>query len=394
MFNETEFNEIEFAAEGPDGLSDTPYYVDVFETIGGLSPSIELAVAITMSESIDIVDDLVSVIGATIREEILIGAELTDKVTTKATFSEILKLKDQSSYAMAINFDVLFSVDDSLDLTRQTVIEFLESLVISGSVDSIQRAILSLSEALAISAEIKLGGYYMNLAESLGIDADITMNYRAIINALETIVIGDTQEMTARVTAFFDEDIEFSQEIDSRARMAIALHEGIEFGGVFNLPEGVFEAWVVNVETKAPWQYDNYPFNSFAKAEGEYLALSSSGLYELSGDTDDGDIINAIIRTGLENFGSSNMKSIPVAYFGYTSGGRVLFKTITTESGDKIERWYELKEKTANDTTEGKVKMGRGVRAVYWQFEIENIDGSDFDFDSVKLLPAILKRRI
>jgi hypothetical protein len=147
------------------------------------------------------------------------------------------------------------------------------------------------------------------------------------------------------------------------------------------------------MESHAPWQYTNFPFNSFAIINGTYCGVDESGLFSLDGDDDDGDLINSVIKTGLTNMGTTLFKRIPRAYFGYTADGKLLFKTISTESGQKITRWYELKEKTAEDTTNARVKMARGVKSVHWQFEIVNVDGVDFSFDEIKLRPAILSRR-
>ena len=151
---------------------------------------------------------------------------------------------------------------------------------------------------------------------------------------------------------------------------------------------------MVNAETKAPWQYSNFPFNSFANHAGRYLALTDGALYALTGDTHDGTAIEAIGKTGLINFGTAMKKALPRAYFGYTSSGELLFKTITTDTGKKITRWYQLKERTAESVTDARVKMARGVKSVYWQFEITNIEGADFEVDTIKLLPVILNRRV
>jgi hypothetical protein len=72
----------------------------------------------------------------------------------------------------------------------------------------------------------------------------------------------------------------------------------------------------------------------------------------------------------------------------------LLLKTFTTDGGQKIERWYELTDRTADATREARVKFGKGVKARYWQFEVRNIEGSDFSIDQLQVLPLMLSRRV
>lgn len=345
------------------------------------------------SENIKIDSSLKIYLSQMLFENLNISESLVTKNLVSKTFNEKINIKDDLKFSWIIEFLENVVIDDQLTLDRQVVMKLVESLIIKGGFSSIMRASEILAEAIVISDKLQLG-IGMTLNTEIGIEGESSLSYRAVLSFIEDIICNDTMFLTASFRFEFEESILIEDGFDSTAKFVMALKEGIHVSGLLSLPDGLFEAWVVNVETKAPWQYEDYPFNSFGKHEGKYIGLSSDGLYELSGDTDNGDVINATIRTGLEDFGTARMKSVPMAYFGYTSDGAVLFKTITTESGNKIERWYELKERTANDTTEARVKMGRGVRSVYWQFEITNIDGADFDFDSVKLLPAVLKRRI
>jgi hypothetical protein len=40
------------------------------------------------------------------------------------------------------------------------------------------------------------------------------------------------------------------------------------------------------------------------------------------------------------------------------------------------------------------VKIGKGLRSRYWQFELVNIDGADFDLDTIEFHPVLLTRRV
>jgi hypothetical protein len=69
-------------------------------------------------------------------------------------------------------------------------------------------------------------------------------------------------------------------------------------------------------------------------------------------------------------------------------------KTIATDGGAKVERWYELREKPADEVRESRIKLGKGVKSRYWQFELVNVDGGEFEVDQLHLMPVMLSRRV
>ena len=164
-------------------------------------------------------------------------------------------------------------------------------------------------------------------------------------------------------------------------------------GGVLRLPDAEYVAWVVNSENLALSRYSGYAFNSFAAFQTTYLGATDVGIYELEGDDDVGVDIDARIRTGLMEFGSSRQKAMPSAYLGYTADGSLGLKVITTDGGTKTETWYKLTEtKGAPDTA--RIRVGKGLKARYWGFELANVGGSDFEVDHLHLYPVVLTRRI
>jgi hypothetical protein len=43
---------------------------------------------------------------------------------------------------------------------------------------------------------------------------------------------------------------------------------------------------------------------------------------------------------------------------------------------------------------EQRVDIGRGLRSNYWNFELMNREGADFEIDTIKFMPIVLERRI
>jgi hypothetical protein len=197
-----------------------------------------------------------------------------------------------------------------------------------------------------------------------------------------------------QVRLVLSESLDLDDTVSVNARLLQILREGISFAGVIRLDDETYDAWVVNTETFAAWQYENFNYNSFAQCQGRYFALNDMGLHELTGDSDNGTPIDATIRTGLINFGGGLLSNVPRMYVGYTTDGTLMAKAISTREGQKWENWYTLDARTADVPAPNAAKFDRGAKSVYWQFELTNVDGADFELHEVSVMPVILRRRV
>ncbi len=312
----------------------------------------EASYTVVVDESLAVTTSLIASWGMVVAETF----DITDTTATKVAFSvaisEVLGLSEQLRFAVPMTVAETIATTSTLVISQSTAIEFAESLVATGTVSTFYRAIVVMAESLALTSQMGVG-FEIQVAEALGISSTLTPNYKAVLSVLESLVLGDAQAMSASIYVSMEEAIGVADTLSMSASLSMVMEEGISFGGVIATPDGVYEAWVMNAETHAAWKYTNFPFNSFAFLGGKYLAATDAGLYELVGDDDNGTEIEAVVKTGLMNFGASLKKSIPRAYFGYSSNGALLFKTIATDSGKKIVRWYELKPRVEGSFTVG-----------------------------------------
>lgn len=209
------------------------------------------------------------------------------------------------------------------------------------------------------------------------------------IEVINTFLLSDTN--TSALTLILSDTYNIDKS-SSVSQVAYALlNDGLTFFGSVNFDgeEYLATTYVYNTQSTGITEYSNYSFNSYSWP----YAAASNGIYKLDdADTDDGEEIQTSIKTGLFDFGTSLKKQVPYAYLGVSKTGRILFKTISTQNGVKQERWYEaIAYNNTIDTM--RIKLGKGVKAKYWQFEILNIDGEDIIIESLELLPLTLKRR-
>ncbi len=150
---------------------------------------------------------------------------------------------------------------------------------------------------------------------------------------------------------------------------------------------------VLNLATQASYHYANYDFTGFATQGDRQFACKVDGIYELVGDTDADAPIDAQITTGLLDFGEPALKTVTAAYLGYRASGALTLTVSVGQSGGAQTVRYGLAETPAVPVT-ARIKLGKGVKARYWQWQLANDAGADFELETLDLLPVVLQRRI
>lgn len=152
----------------------------------------------------------------------------------------------------------------------------------------------------------------------------------------------------------------------------------------------VGRVWVVNMDSAASSQYDNYGFNSFFVRDGESYGVADDGIYRLSGDTDLLAPITAQINTGSTRFGSSKDKVLPAVYINAASEGKLILR-VETENDSAY--YYEARS-SSTTLDNHRVDTGRGLKSNNWTFTLMNQDGDDFELANLEFVPLQGTRRI
>lgn len=147
--------------------------------------------------------------------------------------------------------------------------------------------------------------------------------------------------------------------------------------------------WCVNLETGAASQYEQYGFTGFLDMSGEYYGIANDGIYKLSGSTDAGNIINALIEFGKTNFNIPMEKRVNNVYLGISNSIGTIYLKV---EADGVEYTYQMRSSSA-ELKNHRVDIGKGLSGNYWNFTIIDI-GSDFDLADVQFEPVILSRKI
>jgi len=146
----------------------------------------------------------------------------------------------------------------------------------------------------------------------------------------------------------------------------------------------------INLSNMATSQFCDYDFNSFCKIGNKYFGASEDGIFELTGNDDAGNNIDAFFELVLSDFGISNMKRIRAAYIGGEADGQL---TLTLKDDEDNSRSYPLDLMSGSKQSSGRVPIGRDGLGRYWQVRIDNTSDAYFAIDSIELMLTILGRK-
>lgn len=330
---------------------------------------------------------------------ILLESQITFDDTLSPLADLIMALQSNLTAFDAFRFFFEIAVNDTVDFTDEPTITPLALLALADQLMLADES-LTLGDTLIALASAFVAADYIK--SSLGVEllsavdlADaITSNFTLITQLVSDALLIDEVSGVLMMSTLLSDSIVFDDDINRLFAVLMELADGIDFAVHFRTPDGeVYAGYMMNVRTAAMSELTNFKFNSFATIGGQTFAAGVGGIYQLGGDTDAGAEIDARVRLGLEDFGTSQLKRVPNAYIGYTSSGRLLLKTITTDGGTKKENWYSLKPRAATSPVENRFDIAKGLVARYWGWEITNIDGADFELDSLKVWPMVLQRR-
>lgn len=158
-----------------------------------------------------------------------------------------------------------------------------------------------------------------------------------------------------------------------------------------------WDGWAFNLNTNAASFYENFKFNSFARIGKNYYGCNETGIHLLGGDLDGTARIDSTITTGTSDlteegvggFKGDIQKRVPYAYISARSA-ETMTLTCLVEGQEFTYTFRAPTEKVAVS----RVDIGKGLLGTFWQFELKNQNGADFEMDSISVLAVPTTRKI
>lgn len=329
-----------------------------------------------------------------INERLVLSTQPRTAIDVLARLRDSIDLVDRVALIWRMLVSEQIAFETAAVPAVETIAAVTDALRLAAGAGSATELHALVAEALALHDVLSLN-WRENITESVAFAGALREALIARERLLDRIALASLGTAGVRMVAIVEESFALSDSPIAAVDLLATIHETLELSVTIRLGENVWLAWVVNTDSRAAWTYENYPFNSFAEFNGRYYGIADDGVHLLSGDDDAGADINARVRLGLNNLGTGKMKRMPSAYIALRTTGEMLLKVITTSpAGEKVENWYRLEHRSAAATRETRVKIGRGIKSVEYDFELVNIDGADFDLADFALYPMVLDRRI
>lgn len=151
------------------------------------------------------------------------------------------------------------------------------------------------------------------------------------------------------------------------------------------------EGWILNVDSNSTGRYAwAQGFNSFVEHDGKFYAAADDGIYELTGEDDEGTAIDAIAVLKQTDFDVPGEKKARAVYVNArTEGG--LFVRVVLDDNQTFT--YEVELSDIVELQARRAVLGRGLRGVNWQIAVGNLEGADMELASVRITPTEFSRR-
>lgn len=359
-----------------------PALSDTVTSVG--DPTAYRAIPAPAAETVGIASVLTDTRAVLVRERLMLAEALIGNQKSTVVAADVLRLSEIINRAeIALLSD---GVGVSLSQSTLSAIAIVERLGLREALGANAIYRMTLTQA------IRLGdGLYRffgaDIDETIGIDEALVTRQLAAADVVDSlgIEVALTPQFILHVVAADRIGIDDTDVV--RMLFNPTLRDGVEINAGFLRPDGTLTTWVMNARTGAVTEYENYEFNSFATLGNRYIGTSSSGLYELLGDTDDGSNIIARIKGGYMQFGGTHLSRLGAAYIAATGEGRMILKIITKEGDEYV---YQADTRNGRNT---KVHMGKGQRSRYFAFELTTV-GQDFDLDTLEFVPIVVQRRV
>jgi len=332
---------------------------------------------------------------ARVVEVAIASVEHAVRVTATRSVSEGVSASDLLLFATRVAISEGVALTDTVTGFARALLRVYDAVLVSNPLATTAVITAAVSAGVVVSDAVR-NLLPTHVSDGVMAVEGMTDRLTAVAAVLETLLASDLADNQVKVIARVTDTSTAADAPSSIATLIAQIREGVTLAMRMRFGGDNYTGWVVNTATRAVSTYTNYPFNSFAQVGNTPYGATDEGLFELTGEDDAGEQINATVRTVLTNLGTGRKKRMPNAYLGYTSGGALVLKVVTADrsDGERTEDWYKLTEQPAGTMREGRFTVGKGLASVYWAFELVNVGGADFEVDKIDLYPIILERRV
>lgn len=323
-----------------------------------------------------------------VAEALGLSTTATNVLVAQTAVTDAFRADDALFVVLEAVIQEALAVSDSPAQALVVLRTVRDALVAAGVAESNAVANLLVAAAVAVSDTVSRA-FEALLAEVAHLGDSAEYVFGTVLEVLEAVSMAEAVSELPIITLAVAEGVDIDAALTNHLLADVLLQDGVLAFVSLPLNDQIYTGWVLNTTNTAVSRYPNFNANSVCYDGSRYLAASHDGVYALEGNDDAGQDIDAWIRSGVDDFGTSAKKTFPYAYIAGRSDGSLVLKLVNDE---KSEHWYEL---TLGESLEtGRTRLGRGLKMRYLQFELRNARGADFELDELEFVPVMLSRRV
>lgn len=337
--------------------------------------------------------DTASQILSVLKERILVAAVPDAIAHFRNTLAAGGVFQDSVASAWSMLLADAGTAQDSEDVVLRKLAGVADTLLAMGDVQGRMSALAAVAVAAALEGRATAG-----LGASATDQATLVDESRAMLAAMLSLndagIGSDTASVAVRMVLLADDAATIADDPAAMLRAFSDLADGAVLYCTLRIGGSDYQGWVTNTDLRAVTEFRNVPFDSFAILNGRTYAAGEGGIFELGGDTDNGQPIDAWFRPFLTNFGTQKMKGVTDIWIGTAATGMyVKIHTKDPATGQMTEDIYPVQHVHGDGTDKCRVKVGRGLTSNLWTLTVANVDGAAFEVDSIEWKLLVLDRR-
>lgn len=243
---------------------------------------------------------------------------------------------------------------------------------------------------LPIRLALRTVAPYMPAGEFDGADGASLLDYAQLDAALLLVAL-DGLEVSGSV------DVSLVMELAAMAGLELAAHatlgqvlellamEQVAVSGSGQAAQQQALQYATNALTGAMTRYEGFDFLGFTRLNGESYAWTRDGLYRLGADTDNGQLLRALIDFGTTDHGGMQAKRLDSAFIGVRTDGQSYLRVRGDEGPERV---YSF----AGGADVKRAKLAKGVIARHWSYRVELVDASFAEVDAFEVAVGAMRR--
>jgi len=331
---------------------------------------------VSVSEDLTLTDTLSDLLGLVIHDYLTMVDSQSNNWNGREIISDNVTLFDiteaNKRYADSLS-DTLDMADLSSYVLSLTILEYMGFTEL---VQGIKSFAVSTSDTLDL-VDLPDSALSLLISETLSV-VDANSVITTFVNSIQSdLGLTDVSSLLRTIGTGVTESLVLTETISNKGTLYSAIYDTLAMNVTVELNGDIYECYVLNTPKFYPSVYSGFEFNSFCVFENRAFGANDTGIFELTGSTDNNATIHSGVILSGTDFGSPNQKRFRKGYLGISGSAPVM--VFETDEG---------KRQAYTVDTNGKITVSHELKGKSWVLSV-----ADFDtLDSIKLIPIILTK--